>query len=217
MRTQYDESLSSLHHELLMMGRMAEEAVFKSLKSLAEKDLKLAESVIEDDSRINESEGNVEQACLRLIALQQPVGTDLRKIATALKVSTDLERIGDHAVSIAKTTLFLRGDLYAKPLIDIPEMGRLVQEMIRGALDAYVAMDTKRAVEIANQDDQIDCLYRAIFTELIELMTKEKASVSQATHLLFVAQFLERIGDYVTNICEWIIYMDSGEMVELNG
>jgi phosphate transport system protein len=216
IRSQFEEKLNELHHQLLMLGLMAEEAVQKSMKSLVDKDVKLAQSVIEGDKAVNDGEVAVEEACFRLIALQQPVGTDLRKIATALKVSTDLERIADHAVSIAKTTIHLKDDIYAKPLIDIPKMGQLVQTMIRDALEAYIQMNTEAAKRIAARDDEIDALFRSIFTELVDLMNQEKAVISQAAHLLFAAQFLERIGDYVTNICEWIIYMSEGRMVELN-
>lgn len=216
VRNQFDEQLQSLHHRLLRMGMLVEEAVHQAVKALADKNVRLAQDVIDGDREINDAEMEIEKKCFMLIALQQPVGSDLRRIATTLKVSTDLERIGDHAVSIAKTTVRLQGEAYAKPLIDIPKMGKLVQEMVRDALDAYIKMDKAEAKIIATRDDEVDALYKEIFTDLVGLMTQEQSMVNQATHLLLTAQYLERIGDYVTNICEWIVYMDSGRKVELN-
>lgn len=216
VRIQFEERLNELHQQLLTMGMMVEESVHKAVKSLVDKDIKLAETVVSGDKMINDAEINIEKMCFSLIALQQPVGSDLRRIATTLKVATDLERMADHAVSIAKTTIHLKDEVYAKPLIDIPKMAGLVQEMVRAALDAYIDMDKVAAVAISEQDDEIDAYFKKIFTELIELMKKDKASISQATHLLLVAQYLERIGDYTTNICEWIVYMAAGKMVELN-
>ncbi|MBD8004594.1 phosphate signaling complex protein PhoU [Bacillus norwichensis] len=216
VRNQFDEQLQSLHHRLLTMGMLVEEALYQAVKALVDKDVKLAQEVIDGDREINDAEMEIERKCFTLIALQQPVGSDLRRIATTLKVSTDLERIADHAVSIAKTTVRLQGEIYAKPLIDIPKMGKLVQDMVRDALDAYIHMDMDKAKVIANRDDEVDALYKEIFTDLIGLMMKDQSLINQSTHLLLTAQYLERIGDYVTNICEWIVYMDSGKKVELN-
>ena len=216
VRNQFDEQLQSLHHRLLTMGMLVEEALYQAVKALVDKDVKLAQEVIDGDREINDAEMEIERKCFTLIALQQPVGSDLRRIATTLKVSTDLERIADHAVSIAKTTVRLQGEIYAKPLIDIPKMGKLVQDMVRDALDAYIHMDMDKAKVIANRDDEVDALYKEIFTDLIGLMMKDQSLINQSTHLLLTAPYLERIGDYVTNICEWIVYMDSGKKVELN-
>lgn len=216
VRNQFDEQLQSLHHRLLTMGMLVEEALYQAVKALVDKDVKLAQEVIDGDREINDAEMEIERKCFTLIALQQPVGSDLRRIATTLKVSTDLERIADHAVSIAKTTVRLQGEIYAKPLIDIPKMGKLVQDMVRDALDAYIHMDMDKAKVIAYRDDEVDALYKEIFTDLIGLMMKDQSLINQSTHLLLTAQYLERIGDYVTNICEWIVYMDSGKKVELN-
>lgn len=216
IRSQFEERLKELHQHLLTMGMQVEEAVHHAVKSLVDKDVALAQEVVEGDRAINDAEIKIEKICFTLIALQQPVGSDLRRIATTLKVSTDLERMADHAVSIAKTTIRLKGETYAKPLIDIPKMGELVKEMVHDVLSAYIHMDKEAAAAIAKKDDVVDKYYKTIFTDLIELMNKDKAWITQATHLLLTAQFLERIGDYVTNICESIVYMASGEVVELN-
>ncbi|MFD1707612.1 phosphate signaling complex protein PhoU [Siminovitchia sediminis] len=216
VRNQFDEQLQSLHHQLLRMGMLVEEAVHQAVKSLVDKDIKLAGKVIDGDKEINDAEMDIEQKCFTLIALQQPVGGDLRRIATALKISTDLERIADHAVSIAKTTIRLKDEIYAKPLIDIPQMANIVKGMVRDALDAYIHLDHQEANQVAERDDKVDTLFKEIFTEMIDLMNSDSSVIQQATHLLLIAQYLERIGDYVTNICEWIVYMKTGKKVELN-
>lgn len=216
IRSQFEERLKELHQQLLTMGMLVEEAVHNAVKSLIDKDADLAQAVVAGDKAINDAEMKIEKSCFTLIALQQPVGSDLRRIGTTLKVSTDLERMADHAVSIAKTTLRLKGETYAKPLIDIPKMGELVKKMVHDVLTAYIQMDKAAAIAIAKEDDVIDKYYKTIFTDLIALMNKDTAWIHQSTHLLLVAQFLERIGDYVTNICESIVYMSSGEVIELN-
>jgi phosphate transport system protein len=216
IRGQFEEQLQELNEHLLTMGKLVEKAVRDAARSLVDKDVKRAGKVVDGDRAINHAEIEIEKKCFMLITLQQPVGGDLRRIATTLKVSTDLERMADHAVSIAKTTIKLKDEVYAKPLIDIPTMAKLVEEMVHDVLGAYIDQDKDAAAEIAKQDDVIDAYYKTIFTELIDIMKNEKVRIHPAAHLLLAAQFLERIGDYVTNICESIIYMTTGHMVELN-
>jgi len=215
-RHAYEEQLDVLHRKLMTMGTLVEEAIHKSIKSLVERDIPLADEVIANDRLINELEYEIQGGCFQLIALQQPVGADLRRLGTMLKLVTDLERMGDHAVSIAKTTRRLKNEAYIKPLIDIPLMGDHVKQMVRDSLNAYIARDKEEAEKIAARDDVVDKLYSTIFHDLIALMTRNSDSISQATHLLLVAQYLERIADHVTNICEWIIYMKTGKMTDLN-
>ncbi|AWX54865.1 MULTISPECIES: phosphate signaling complex protein PhoU [Brevibacillus] len=215
-RHAFEEQQDVLHRKLMTMGTLVEEAIHKSIKSLVERDAQLAEQVIASDPVINELEQEIQSDCFRLIALQQPVGGDLRRLGTMLKLVTDLERMGDHAVSIAKTTRRLMADPYVKPLIDIPMMADHVKAMVRDCLNAYIARNKEAAEEIAARDDIVDKLYSTIFHDLIELMTKNSQAISQGTHLLLVAQYLERIADHVTNICEWIIYMSTGKMTDLN-
>jgi len=212
----FEDHLTVLHENLLKMGLLVEEAIYKAMKSLVEKDLELALEVVLDDQNINDLELQVEQKCFELIATQQPVGTDLRRIATMLKVSADLERMGDHAVSIAKTTLRLKNETYIKPLIDIPKMSELIKEMVHEVLAAYVELDRDAAIDISKKDDKIDKYYAKIFLELVDIMKENPDWINQASHLLLVAQHLERIGDYVTNICEWIVYLKTGSLVDLN-
>ncbi|MGG1657935.1 phosphate signaling complex protein PhoU [Brevibacillus sp. NRS-1366] len=215
-RHAFEEQLDVLHRKLLTMGTLVEEAIHKSIKSLVERDVMLAEQVIASDPVINELEQEIQTECFRLIALQQPVGSDLRRLGTMLKLVTDLERMGDHAVSIAKTTRRLMAEPYVKPLIDIPLMADHVKAMVRDCLNAYIARNKEAAEEIAARDDIVDKLFSTIFRDLIEVMTKNGTAISQGTHLLLVAQYLERIADHVTNICEWIIYMATGKMTDLN-
>ncbi|USG64430.1 phosphate signaling complex protein PhoU [Brevibacillus ruminantium] len=212
----FEEQLDGLHRKLMSMGTLVEEAIHKSIKSLVERDIQLAEQVIASDHLINELEQEIEIGCFQMIALQQPVGGDLRRLGTMLKLVTDLERMGDHAVSIAKTTRRLMAEPYVKPLIDIPLMADHVKAMVRDSLNAYIGLDKQAAEEIAMRDDIVDKLFSTIFHDLIDVMTKNKQSISQGTHLLLVAQYLERIADHVTNICEWIIYMSTGKMTDLN-
>ncbi|MFY0542935.1 phosphate signaling complex protein PhoU [Brevibacillus sp. H7] len=212
----FEEQLDGLHQKLMSMGTLVEEAIHKAIKSLVERDVQLADEVIQNDTLINELEHEIETGCFRLIALQQPVGSDLRRLGTMLKLVTDLERMGDHAVSISKTTRRLMAEPYVKPLIDIPIMADNVKEMVRDCLNAYINKDKQAAEEIAVRDDVVDKLFSKIFRDLIDVMTNNKQSISQGTHLLLVAQYLERIADHVTNICEWIIYMNTGKMTDLN-
>ncbi|HBZ81035.1 MULTISPECIES: phosphate signaling complex protein PhoU [Brevibacillus] len=215
-RHAFEEQLDVLHRKLMSMGTLVEEAIHKSIKSLVERDVHLAEQVIAADPVINELEQEIQSECFRLIALQQPVGSDLRRLGTMLKLVTDLERMGDHAVSISKTTRRLMAEPYVKPLIDIPLMADHVKAMVRDCLNAYIARNKEAAEEIAARDDIVDKLFATIFRDLIEVMTKNGNAISQGTHLLLVAQYLERIADHVTNICEWIIYMSTGKMTDLN-
>lgn len=212
----FEDRLQELHETLLKMGLLVEEAIFKSVHSLVEKDSKQALEVIENDPKINDYEIEIEKKCFELIATQQPVGTDLRKIGTMLKVVTDLERMADHAVSIAKITIRLENEIYLKPLIDIPQMAECVKEMVHEVLEAYISLDEDTAVEVSERDDIVDRYFSKIVLDLVEEMKQNQSQVRQASHLLLAAQHLERIGDYVTNICEWIVYLKTGSIVELN-
>lgn len=216
VRGMFEEQLNELHKDLLNMGTHVEEAVYQAVKALVNKDEVLAKTVIVGDQFINELEVDIEKKCLTLIALQQPVGSDLRRIATTLKISTDLERMGDHAVSIAETALKLKNETYGKPLIDIEKMADIVKKMVHDVLNAYIYLSEVDAKRIAKIDDQVDQLYLTVCNEITELMKKDNQLIYQGTHLLLAAQFIERIGDYATNICESIIYMVTGRVVEMN-
>jgi phosphate transport system regulatory protein PhoU len=215
-RNSFDEELNSLHHDLIRMGSAVEKQINDCIVALAEQDTDLAQKVIDGDDLIDDMDTDIEAKCVKLIARQQPLAIDLRKIFTGIKIVTDLERIADHAVDIAKVTLRLKDEKYIKPLIDIPRMAEIVQGMIKDSLDAYVKLDAAAAEEICKRDDEIDAIYKQVFRELLVLMLEDTSTITQSTQFLFVCKFLERIGDHVTNICEWIVYLVTGEHKILN-
>jgi phosphate transport system protein len=215
-RSNFHQSLDALQADLLKMGTLVEEAIYQAVKSLANMDVDLAEETIKQDDKIDEMMLDIEERCLRLIALQQPMAGDLRVIGMAMKIVTDLERIADHAVDIAKTTIRLSGETLVKPLEDIPRMADLAKGMLREALTSYVEKNVGRAESLAAKDDEIDKLYTLIFQEIIELMGTNQSTNRQVTHLLMVARYLERVADHATNIGEWVIYMVTGERRDLN-
>ncbi|MBS4540101.1 phosphate signaling complex protein PhoU [Clostridium sp. D2Q-11] len=214
MRKYFDKELENLHDSLLKMGVMVEEMIDISIDSLLKQDDVLADKVIELDDRVDEMEIKIEKKCLELIALQQPMAKDLRDISAILKIITDLERIGDHGVNIAKVTKKLSKEDYIKPLIDIPRMANISKKMIRKSLDSFVKKDIELAKEAAKMDDEIDDIYEKIYLELLEMLTQNKEIMTQVVNLLFIGRYIERIADHTTNICERIIYMVSGIRVE---
>ncbi|KPU44018.1 hypothetical protein OXPF_21840 [Oxobacter pfennigii] len=215
-RQNFSEELESMHHELLRMGSLVEKQIDSCITALAKQDGELAQKIIDDDDIIDRMETELEEKCVKMIARQQPLAIDLRRIFTTIKIVTDLERIADHAVDIAKVTLRLKDEKYIKPLIDIPRMAEIVQGMIKDSLDAYVRLDTKMAEEIGKRDDEIDGIYKQVFRELLVIMMQDPRTITQATQFLFVCKFLERIADHTTNICEWTVYLVTGEHKDLN-
>ena len=216
LRATYDREFNQVVDNILKLGNQVELAIASSLKSLQERDQALAQQVISDDEQINQLRFEIEEACLVLIATQQPTAGDLRTVIAAMNIVVDLERMADHAAGIAKTVIRMGDEPLLKPLIDIPRMAQLAREMLRAALDAFITRDAEKARETAALDEDIDHLYRAIFDELVEIMAHKPESVERATYLLWCAHNLERIGDRVTNISERVIFMTTGDMRELN-
>lgn len=215
-RKVFESSLQELRNDLLRMGSRAEKQIYLAIDSLMKQDVALAEQVIKDDDILDNMQKEIEDKAIKLIAMQQPLATDLRDIFTSTKIVTDLERIADHAVDIAKITRRLKDETYIKKLIDIPRMADLVREMLKQSLDAYVEGNTKKAYEICKKDDEIDAIYKQVFSELLILMMEEHKTINQGTQFLFICKFLERIADHITNICEWTIYLVTGEQIDLN-
>ncbi|MDI3547869.1 MAG: phosphate transport system protein [Halanaerobiales bacterium] len=211
MRKSFHESIRELKNDMLKMGSMVEDAIHKSIQALKERDLDLAEQVMKDDDQIDDFEIALEEKCTKLIALQQPVAKDLRTIIVISKLVTDLERIGDHASNIAKMVLEIGDEPLIKPLIDIPRMTEIVTRRLRQSLDSFVNLDIELAKKVAQEDEEIDILDEQILGELITFMLEDPKTIRQATSLMFISRFLERIGDHSTNICERVIYMVSGE------
>lgn len=215
-RTGFDSALESLHDDILRMGSVVEKQIHQSIEALVNKDESLAIKVIENDDVVDNLEKEIENKCIRLIAKEQPLAIDLRTIFTSSKIITDLERIADHAVDIAKVVKRLKNQDYIKELIDIPKMALLAEDMIKKALDGFIDGDVNSAYEICRMDDQVDAYYKLIFNDLLEIMIKDQSTINQATQFLFVAKNLERIADHVTNICEWTVYLVTGELMDLN-
>lgn len=216
MRNQFITQLKELNLKILKMGAMVQEIIEASIKALINQDLELAKRIYEMDDQIDAMELEIEMECMKLIVLQQPMAKDLRVIGTALKIITDLERMGDHAVNIAKTTLEIENEPFIKPLIDIPQMAKLAQAMVKKSLDAFMDLDVEKAREVADDDEAVDELYIRIYTELINKMIEKHSMIRQATHLIFIGRYLERIADHATNIGERVIYIVTGENVEIN-
>ncbi|WP_315118080.1 phosphate signaling complex protein PhoU [uncultured Clostridium sp.] len=216
VRGNFDLHLQELHNYILRMGSIVEKQIHGCIEALTEQKYELAEQIIKNDDIVDNLEKEIEDKCIKLIATEQPLAKDLRMIFTATKIVTDLERMADHAVDIAKIAIKLRDEKFIKPLVDIPKMADIAKEMIKEALDAYVEGNVEKSYLICKKDDEIDKIYRNVFNEMIPIMTKDNSTISQATHFLFVCKYLERIADHVTNICEWTIYLITGELKDLN-
>ena len=215
-RNSFDTDLMELHNDLLRMGSIVEKQMFQCIEALVNQDTDLAEQIIKNDDLVDDLQKEIEDKCIKLIATQQPMAVDLRNIFTTTKIVTDLERMADHAVDIAKVVKRLKGEKYIKQLIDIPRMGKIVNEMIKDSLDAYIDGNVEKSYEICKRDDEIDAIYKQVFSELLLIMMSNPSTITQATQFLFVCKFLERVADHTTNICEWTIYMITGEQIDLN-
>jgi phosphate transport system protein len=215
-RTGFDLALEELHNDLLRMGSIVEKQIHQCMDALVKQDGLLAEQIIKNDDLVDKLNREIEDKCIKLTAKEQPLARDLRTIFTTTKLVTDLERMADYAVDIAKITIRLKNEKYIKDLIDIPKMAGLVNAMIKKSLDAYVAADADAAYEACKLDDEIDALYKNIFNELLTIASKDLKNVNQITQLLFVCKYLERVADHATNVCEWTIYLVTGEQKDLN-
>ena len=216
VRQGFAESLDELNQEILKMGVLVEESIRRAVKSLVDRDVGLAQKVIDDDEGVNKMELDIEDKCIVLIAREQPVAGDLRRIITSLKVVTQLERMGDHAVHVAKGTIKLSPEPYMKPLVDIPRMGEIAAQMLHDGLTAFVNNDEVTAQKVCLRDEDVDNLNKQVIREVLTYMMESPKYISQSINLLFISRFLERCADHVTNISEWIVYSVTGEHVELN-
>jgi phosphate transport system protein len=205
----FQEELEALQGRLLEMGGLAEERVSAAVQSLVSRDIAAIERVLYGDEPINALHVEIDNRCFKLLALHQPMATDLRAIVATVKINTDLERVGDLAVNIAEAAKRYATHPPVKKLIDIPQMGDIAQEMLHDALDAFVRRDTALAQRVLNEDDRLDSLKTQIFRELLEYMLKDPATVEPALDLILVSRHLERIGDHATNVAEDVIFMVS--------
>lgn len=211
-----DSEMQHLKESLLKMGRLLEEQIFMSVKSLVDKDVTLASEVIANDDLIDQMELDIEKKCYCLIALRQPLASDLRMITTALRIIIDIERMADHAEDISRITMDLHEQAYIKPLIDIPRMAVIARDMVEASLTALIQADVDLAFSLIPREKELDALYRQIFNELLVYMMSDPRNIPQATSFLLVAGHLERIGDHATNIAEMVLYVVEGRRIDLN-
>lgn len=215
-RKDFDQSLEELRQLLQKMGKHVENTLSESVSALQNLDEAKARVIIEKDIELNEMEEEVMDLGARLIVTQQPVAKDLRRIIVAFKISSDLERMGDLASDISKVTLRLKGEALIKPLVDIPKMAELANEMVQESLRSYLDENTDLAYKMAKDDDEIDHLYSQIIRDLYTYMTTHPESLHQAMHLTLVGRYIERIADHATNIGESTVYLVTGHRPDLN-
>lgn len=211
MRNRFDRQLEQLNNELINMGSLIEEAIEMAITALIKQDVKKARDVVEFDEEIDEKEREIESLCLKLLLQQQPVARDLRQISAALKMITDMERIGDHAADISEMTILMADKPYIRNIDHLQTMAKETMVMLVKSIEAYVEKNQEKAEKVIANDDVIDDLYDEIKMELIEVIQKDANNGEQATDLLMVAKYLERIGDHATNIAEWVIFSITGK------
>ena len=215
-RSHYEIEMASLHELILRMGGQVEKSIEQAIKSLATQDAELAGRIIDGDDVADAMKLEVEDRCAKIIATQQPLAKDLRKVLAANQIATDLERMADHAVDIAKVAIKLRDERYIKKLIDIPRMSGMALDMVRKSLDSYVREDAELAAEACEADDMVDDLRDTLMRELFTYSFEMPREMIQIINFMFVVWFLERIADHATNIGEWVIYHVTGEHKDMN-
>lgn len=217
MRTIFDEKLAEIHRDLLQLGRMVNETIYKSVKGLVNHDAVIAQQVIDGDEKINQKENDIDRKSYEIIALQQPNASDLRRVLAVMRASSDLERMGDHASSISQITIRVKGKKRDEDLEHIiSQMGEKITAMCTDIIDAFVEFDVEKARTTAKRDKEVDELYQDLRFAAVELMKHDRDSVLAAADYSFVGMHLERIGDYVKNIAEWIVYLDTGDIIDLD-
>lgn len=214
-RETLDRKTQELLDEILLLGSKVEEAILTAVDSLKKRDMDTAQRVYKGDSAINKKRYEIENETLILIATQQPMARDLRVMASIIEIAGELERMGDYAKGIALISIRIGDDPLIKPLIDVPRMAEITADMLHRALGAFVDNDLETARKIPKEDDEVDALYNQVYRELLTFMIKDPSTIDNATYLIWVAHNLERTADRVTNICERILFIESGEMVEI--
>lgn len=210
---QYEEELRGLRAGLLKMGGLAERQIAEAIDSLVNRNTEQARTTIARDVEVNRMDTEMDERCIRLLALHQPAASDLRFITTGLKITTDLERIGDNAVNICERAIELNEEPQLKPYIDVPRMAEIAQSMVKDSLDAFMRDDTVLAEEVIDRDDEVDQLNYQIYRELLSYMAEDPQTIPRATRILFVSKYLERIADHATNIAEMVVFMVKGRTI----
>jgi len=206
----YDEELEQLNNTIIEMGGLTEAQIEAAIQALMSRDPQLANRVIADDDRVDDLNYKVDTQAMRLLALRQPMALDLRTVIAALRISADMERVADYAANIAKRSLTLAESAPVRPAHVIPRMGRLVMNMMKNVIDAYIERDVEKAVAVWHADEEVDEMYTSLFRELLTYMMEDARRITPCTHVLFIAKNIERIGDHVTNICESIYFLVHG-------
>jgi phosphate transport system protein len=217
MKKHYSEQLAGLRELVLRMGGLVEQMTRRVVQALVERDVGILPEVLAMETQVNQLHIEIDEACIELIALRQPAAVDLRFIAAAMKINTDMERIGDQAINITERAEVLLTVPPLKPLIDIPRMADIAQEMLKASLDAFVNGDDALALETIRRDDEVDQLKDQVFRELLTYMMADPSTIPRAMELILVSRHLERIGDHATNICEDVIFMVKGKDVRHQG
>jgi phosphate transport system protein len=213
MQRHFHDELEALKQRLLAMGGLVEDQIRRVMRALIERDDALAHEVIERDQQVNAYDVEVDETCVSLLALHQPAAGDLRFITTAMKIVTDLERMGDQAVNIAQRVLEINREPQLKPYIDLPRMAEKAQRMVKESLDAFVARDTELARKVCAEDAEVDALKDQIFRELLTFMMEDARTIPRAIRLILISRFIERVADHATNVAEMVIYLVDAKMV----
>ena len=213
MARQKEQDIEALQERVLKMGSLVEDAIRKAVRALVDRDRSLALTVIDGDAIVNNLDVEIEEECIRFLAIWQPTGSNLRFITTAIKIITDLERMGDLAVDICERSLELLEEPQLKPYIDLPRMAEASQKMLKDSLDAFVARDADLAMKVCEADDFVDNLNQQIFNELLVYMLQDPRNIARAVRLTYISKYLERIGDHATNIAEMVVYMVMGKVI----
>ena len=214
-RMEYDHQLSELKHELIRMGSLVEDTLSGAMQALVARDYEKAQKIIDGDDEIDDLQEAIEEQCM-LIATQQPLAGDLRVIFAAIKMSTDLERIADYGVGVAKTAIRLKDEEYIKPLIDLPRMTVIACEMLNMSVRAFANNDPELAIETAKRDNDLDSLFKQIYRELLTYVMESPRHINQMMSFVLIARYLERVGDHITNVCESIVYNATGKKMNLD-
>lgn len=215
-RNLLDKRIKVLTAELAEMASLVEKQIYDSILALKNQDIDLADKVIHNDDKVDLLNKSIEEKCLKFMATESPMATDLRKIYTTSKIVTDLERMADYAVDISKITKRVKDDPFGEEALYLWDIVEIVTLMIKNSIEAFVNGDTEAAIEICRMDDKVDTIYRSNFEKILKKMVKDENLVTKGAQILFASKYLERMGDHVTNICEWILFSKTGDYVDLN-
>ena len=210
----FDKEIEHLKELLLRMGALVEDQINESIRSLLERDSAAAQRVIDNDTAVDQMELEIDQHTIELIAMMQPAAVDLRFVAAAMKITPELERVADLAVDVCERAIELNAEPPLKPLLDIPRLARMAQDMVRQSLDAFVRRDAILAREVIARDDEVDLLTETSFRELLTYMLEDSRNISRAIRLTFVGKYFERMADGATNICEMVVYLAEGKVIK---